>query len=78
MLHNVYILCILRTDDDFPVDDTLQEHNMSDIEDLHEGAGTEYDKETSDSDEEHKSGINNESTVEALVNGRYIYMACYF
>lgn len=60
------------------MDGTLQEHDMSDIEELQEGAGTEYNKETSDSDEEHQSGINDESTVEALVDGRYIYIACYF
>ncbi|KAF3452756.1 hypothetical protein FNV43_RR03189 [Rhamnella rubrinervis] len=56
------------------VDGDVEEHNMSDNDELHEGAGTEHDKETSDSDEEHQSEINDESTVEALVDGSSFHM----
>lgn len=60
------------------MDGTVQEHDMADIEDMHEGAETEQDKETSDLDEEHDSGTDDEATAEASVDGRYIYALCSF
>lgn len=58
------------------IDGTVQEHDRADVEELREGAQTEHDEETSDSDEEHESGIDDEPTVEASVDRRYIYTAC--
>ncbi|KAH7544699.1 hypothetical protein FEM48_Zijuj01G0013400 [Ziziphus jujuba var. spinosa] len=52
----------------------VQEHDMADIEDMHEGAETEQDKETSDLDEEHDSGTDDEATAEASVDGSSFHM----